>query len=115
LLLAGVGIYGVISYMVSQRTNEIGIRMALGAQRSHVLRIVIRNGMFMAGAGVAVGLVGALALTRLMRNMLFQITPTDPVTYSAVSIILVTVALLACCIPARRAIRVDPMVALRYK
>jgi putative ABC transport system permease protein len=115
LLLAGVGIFGVISYMVSQRTNEIGIRMALGAQRSDVLRMVIRNGMFMTAAGVAVGLVGALALTRLMRNLLFQITPTDPITYSAVTIILVIVALLACCIPARRAMRVDPMAALRYK
>jgi putative ABC transport system permease protein len=115
LLLAGVGIYGVISYMVSQRTQEIGIRMAIGAQRGDVLRMVLRDGMFMAGAGMAVGIGGALALTRLMRSLLFQITPTDPVTYSAVTLILVTVALLACCIPARRAMRVDPMAALRYQ
>jgi len=115
LLLAGVGIYGVISYMVSQRTREIGVRMALGAQRGDVLRMVIRDGMLMAGAGMAVGIGGALALTRLMRNLLFQITPTDPLTYSAVTVILVTVALLACCIPARRAMRVEPMTALRYQ
>ena len=115
LLLAGVGIYGVISYMVSQRTQEIGIRMALGALRGDVLRMVIRDGMFTAGAGMAVGIGGALALTRLMRTLLFEITPTDPVTYSAVTIILVTVALLACCIPARRAMRVEPMKALRYQ
>jgi putative ABC transport system permease protein len=115
LLLAGVGIYGVISYMVSQRTQEIGIRMAIGAQRSDVLRIVLRDGMTMAGAGMVVGIGGALALTRLMRSLLFQITTTDPVTYSAVTVILVTVALLACCIPARRAMRVDPTTALRYQ
>jgi predicted permease len=115
LLLAAVGIYGVISYMVSQRTQEIGIRMTLGAQRGHVLRMVIQDGMIMAGAGVAVGIGGALALTRLMRNLLFQITSTDPLTYSAVTLILVTVALLACCIPARRAMRVEPMAALRYQ
>jgi len=80
-----------------------------------VLRMVIRDGMFMAGAGVAVGIGGALVLTRLMRNLLFQITSTDPLTYSAVTLILVTVALLACCIPARRAMRVEPMAALRYQ
>ena len=115
LLLAGVGIYGVISYMVSQRTQEIGVRMAIGAQRGDVLRMVVRDGMFVAGAGMVVGIAGALALTRLMRNLLFQITPTDPITYSAVTVILVTVALLACFIPARRAMRVDPMAALRYQ
>jgi putative ABC transport system permease protein len=115
LLLAGVGIYGVISYMVSQRTQEIGIRMAIGAQRGDVLRIILRDGMLMAGAGMAVGIGGALALTRLMRSLLFQITTTDPVTYLAVTVILVTVALLACCIPARRAMRVDPIAALRYQ
>ena len=113
LLLAGVGIYGVISYMVSQRTREIGIRMALGAQRGDVLRMVVRDGMFMAGAGMAAGIGGALALTRLIRNLLFQITPTDLGTYSAVTAILVAVALLACCIPGRRAMRVEPITALR--
>ncbi|MGB6460433.1 MAG: ABC transporter permease [Candidatus Acidiferrum sp.] len=115
LLLAGVGIYGVISYMVGQRTNEIGIRMALGAQRNDVLRMVIRKGMFMAGIGTVVGICGALALTQLFRNLLFQITPTDPVTYSAVTVVLVAVALLACFLPARRAMRVDPVVALRHE
>lgn len=115
LLLASVGIYGVISYMVSQRTQEIGIRMALGAQRGNVLRMVIRNGMFTVGTGMVVGIGSALALTRLIRNLLFQIAPTDPLTYSAVVAILVTVALLACFIPARRAVRIEPMAALRYQ
>jgi putative ABC transport system permease protein len=115
LMLAGVGIYGVISYMVTQRTHEIGIRMALGAQRDDVLRMVLRNGMFMAGTGIATGIGGALALMRLLRSLLFQITPTDPATYSAVAVILVAVALSACYIPTRRAMRVDPMVALRYE
>ncbi|MDE3136747.1 MAG: ABC transporter permease [Acidobacteriota bacterium] len=115
LVLAGVGIYGVISYMVSRRAREIGIRMALGAQRADVLRMVIRSGMFMAGAGVVVGIGGALALTRLLRSLLFQITPTDPATYSASAAILVTVALLGCYIPARHAMRIDPNVALRQE
>ncbi|HKW90167.1 MAG TPA: ABC transporter permease [Candidatus Acidoferrales bacterium] len=115
MLLAAVGIYGVISYMVSQRTQEIGIRMALGAQPNNVLEMVILDGMFMAGTGIAVGIGGSLALTGLLRSLLFRITPTDPVTFMGVAILLATVVLLACYIPARRAMRVDPMVALRYE
>ncbi len=115
LLLAGVGIYGVISYLVSQRTHEIGVRMALGAQRGDVLRIVVRDGLFIAGTGIIIGIGGALVLTRLLRSLLFQITPTDPSTYSVVAIILVTLSLAACWIPARRAMRVDPLIALRYE
>jgi len=110
-----VGIYGVISYMVSQRTREIGVRMAVGAQRGDVLRMVIRDGMFVTGAGMAVGIGGALALTRLMRNLLFQITPNDPATYLGVTVILATIGLVACWVPGRRAMRIDPMAALRYE
>jgi len=115
LILAGVGIYGVISYLVSQRTHEIGIRMALGAQRANVLRMVIRDGMLMAGIGIAVGIGGALTLTRFLRSLLFEIRPTDPLTFTSVAILLTLVALLACYIPARRAMQVEPMVALRHE
>lgn len=115
LVLAGIGIYGVISYMVSRRTHEIGIRMALGAQRGNVLRMVMRDGVFVAGAGTAIGSACSLALTRLLRNLLFHVTPTDPATYAIAIVLLFTAALLACYIPARRAMKVDPMVALRYE
>ena len=115
MLLAAVGIYGTLAYRVSQRTNEIGIHMALGAQRSDVLRLVLGDGAKLAFGGIAVGMVGAAAITRVMASLLFEVKPTDPATFLLTPLLLAAVALVACYIPARRAMRVDPMVALRHE
>ena len=114
LLLGTIGLYGVIGYSVSQRTHEIGIRMALGGQREDILRLILRHGTKLTLVGVAIGVAATLGLSRFLSSLLYGVKPTDPLTFLGVTIMLVLVTLLACYIPARRAMRVDPMVALKY-
>jgi putative ABC transport system permease protein len=113
LLLTLTGIYGVISYTVSQRTQEIGIRMALGARALDVFGLVMKEGFTLISAGLLIGTCSALAVTRVLESQLFGVTPTDPLTFTVIALLLTSVALLACWIPARRATKVDPMIALR--
>ena len=115
LVMAAAGIYGVMAYFVTQRTREIGVRIALGAQWRDVLKLILKSGMTFVVVGLAIGLAGALALTRLMHTLLFEVSPSDPITFGAVALCVILAALLACYIPARRATKVDPLIALRYE
>jgi putative ABC transport system permease protein len=115
LVLAAVGVYGVMSYAVTQRTSEIGIRVAMGARRSDVLALVVRHGAALALGGIALGLAGASALSQVMQSLLYEVSATDATTFAAASLVLLAVALAACFVPALRASRIDPMVALRYE
>jgi putative ABC transport system permease protein len=115
LLLAAVGIYGVMSYMVTQRTQEIGIRIALGAQRGDIMRLVLRNGMMLLALGVILGVAGAFSVGRYIQSLLFEVRSTDAMTFAIVPLILALVAFVACYLPARRAMRVDPIIALRFE
>jgi len=113
LILAAIGIYGVIAYSVSQRTQEIGVRMALGARRIDVWRLMLRNGLVITAAGLAIGLIGAFALAKIVSSLLYGVSATDPLTFLLITILLAVVALAACVIPARRATLVDPVIAIR--
>ena len=115
MCLAAVGLYAAVAYLVNRRTHELGIRMALGARRGDVLKLVLAQGMRLSAAGAGVGLAGALAASRLMSGFIYGVAPTDPLSYAASTLVAVCVALLACYFPARRATKVDPMVALRYE
>jgi putative ABC transport system permease protein len=113
--LAMIGVYGVVSYSISQRTNEIGIRVALGAHSSDVVRLVLREALSLAAIALLIGLAGALALSRVLQSLLFEVTPTDPLTLTLVCLVVLAVSGLAAIMPARRATRIDPLVALRYE
>ena len=113
LVLAAIGIYGVMSYVVAGRTREIGLRMALGAQLRHVRQLILRQGMMLAGIGLVLGLAVVFVLARFLTSMLYGVSPSDPVTFLGISFLLAMVALLACYLPARRAARIDPMIAIR--
>ncbi len=115
LVLAGIGVYGVLAYSVSERAHEIGIRIALGAGTGNVIGMVLRNSLMLAAAGVSLGTAGALVVTRVLGRFLFEVKPTDPATFAVVALLLAAIALLAGCIPARRATRVDPVVTLRFE
>jgi putative ABC transport system permease protein len=115
LVLAAVGLYGVVAYSVARRTREIGIRIALGARTADVLRLIVVQGMRLVLAGALVGLAGALALTRLLRSLLFGVSSADPLTFAIIPVLLAAVALLACWLPARRAAKIDPVEALRFE
>jgi putative ABC transport system permease protein len=113
--LAMIGVYGIVSYSISQRTNEIGIRVALGARSADVLRLVLREALALAAIALLFGLAGSLALSRVLRSLLFDVTPTDPATLASVCLVVLAVSALAAFLPARRAMRIDPVVALRYE
>jgi putative ABC transport system permease protein len=115
LVLAAIGIYGVIAYGVTQRTHEIGVRIALGAEQGDVMRLVLGQGVVLAGSGIGMGIAGALALTRLLAGYLYRVQPTDPIALGSTALLLGAVAMLASYIPARRAAKVDPLIALRHE
>jgi putative ABC transport system permease protein len=115
LILAGVGVYAVMSYSVTQRTHEIGVRMAMGAERRDVIKLILKEGLLLVVIGMSIGLAGALALTRIVASLLFGVSPNDVITFALIALLLILIALLACYIPARRATRIEPMVALRYE